>query len=187
MTIDQVFLVLTVIVYIGLLLATVWLVRVTKEYSNHTKELARQQKKESEPNVLAFFDVPYGTPQMYLIVKNIGKGIAKNVKLEFQPPLIDSHEKLLDEVLFLTKGIPTMPPGYEMRTFIGMTHEYFSNEELPKEYNVKITYYCERQLKRKEIGYVLDLSCFYGLRYLRADEMSKIIQKIHAILHPEPK
>lgn len=82
--------------------------------------MVEERIRENEPNVLVFFDIPHLTNDIFLVVKNIGKSMAKNVRLEFNPELKNSRGELMDEVLFLKNGIPVMPPGYRIQTFIGM-------------------------------------------------------------------
>src|SRR5262245_49326539 len=52
------------------------------------KEMRTTRFQEIAPYVIVFLDMPYSNDWvMYLVVKNTGKTVAKNVRFKFDPPL----------------------------------------------------------------------------------------------------
>ncbi|MFN4228049.1 MAG: hypothetical protein ACK4F0_07935 [Candidatus Ratteibacteria bacterium] len=125
-------------------------------------EMKKMREQEFFPYVVVYFDVPYGQHIIELVVKNIGKRPAKNVKMKISPPLVSSESKIdLGEVGFIKNGIKMLPPGYEIRTFVDTTSAYFDRrKELPLQYKVKVSWFCENEEQTTE--WDLDLSIYYN-------------------------
>ncbi len=49
---------------------------------------------ETAPYVVVHFDAPYGKSLIHLVIKNIGRTIAHNVKIKFVPPLKTGLENI---------------------------------------------------------------------------------------------
>ena len=61
-----------------------------------------------------------------LVVENVGKTIAKDVRVEFQPPLESSQSDSrmhLQESVLVKQGIPTLPPGRRVSALFDMSHD----------------------------------------------------------------
>lgn len=86
--------------------------------------MKESRRQEIAPNVIVFFDIPHGTGEIYLVVKNVGKSAAENVKLEFQPSLRNSRGTEIGNIHLLMHGAHLIPPEYEMRTFFDMAYAY---------------------------------------------------------------
>jgi len=157
------------------------------------EEMKKMREQEFSPYVVAYFDVPYGKFEIGLVVKNIGKTPAKNVKLKFDPPLINSFQgEKINEVGFIKDGIKMLPPNYEVRTFIDSTFDYFNEKkELPLQYTVLIDWFDENG-KAMNAEWMLDLSSYYnrlfssekGIHELVEvnEKMKQIFEKIEANL-----
>ncbi|GLZ07655.1 hypothetical protein Acsp03_51210 [Actinomadura sp. NBRC 104412] len=83
---------------------------------------------------------PRNGSMLLLIIENIGRSVATNVRVEFNPPLESATEKFRDigAKKALAEGIPAMPPGARVSHFFGLGFELASSN-LPKSYSVKIT------------------------------------------------
>jgi hypothetical protein len=54
--------------------------KYAKTSENTLQEMKDSRDQEIAPYVIAYFDVPYGQKFIFLIIKNIGLSVAKNVK-----------------------------------------------------------------------------------------------------------
>jgi hypothetical protein len=76
-------------------------------------EIRRTREEEARPFVVV--DVqpsPVSRKILNLVVENVGRTVARNVRLTFEPPLQSSGEPYpLAESPLIREGMPTMPPG----------------------------------------------------------------------------
>ena len=124
-------------------------------------EMREQRDAEIAPYVIAYLD---GQGEinglLYLVIKNTGKTVAKNVKVTFDPPLETQFPDLLERVL-PADGIPSIPPNYEIKTILDNFAAY--PESRPMAYKVKVTCYGGIDNKLREDKYNLDLELFFGI------------------------
>ena len=115
------------------------------------KELKKTRKEANTAEVAVYFKVEYG--RIYLIVENIGKTIAKNVKIKSEPLLKDSS----GEIDTNFKDISFLPPNYPMKTFFDLTYGYKEEyQKCPKTtFSVSFENIYNETIERK---YVSDLS-----------------------------
>lgn len=145
-------------------------------------EMRETRDQETAPFIVAYFDLPMGSQLIYLVVKNIGRTVATQVKLIFTPTLRASKEtRVLEEVGFIKDGIESMPPNYEIRTLVDSSPAYFSNKELPLKYNVEITYYGGLEAKQRTIKQTLDLSANKGISFVRHKDMDNLVGEVEKI------
>jgi len=130
------------------------------------KEMKESRDQEIAPYVVIYFDIPYGAHWIYLVVKNLGKSVAKDVKLEFQPSLRNSEGAKINDIPLITQGIRSIPPGYEIRTFFDSAISYFNKTELPLTYKVKVSYSGGLRLDTRTTEQVMDLFAFKELSFL---------------------
>jgi len=97
-----------------------------------------------------------------LVIKNTGRTVAKNVKISFDPPLQTRFPDLLKKVL-PPDGIPSIPPGYEIKTTLDNFAEYKKSK--PMAFDVTVTYSGGVSNKLREDKYHLDLELFRGIVY----------------------
>ena len=101
-------------------------------------ELAR--KMQNKPSLIAYFDNPQST-LLDLVVKNIGYGAAKDVRLKIDPPLYDHNNRDVSELSLFKQGISFFPPNREVRQIIGVSTQFFGKGiQRPLEYNLTISY-----------------------------------------------
>jgi hypothetical protein len=125
-------------------------------------EMRKTNDEESAPYVVVFFDAPIGKRLIDLVVKNTGKTVATDVHLEFEPRLQSSNQEYLDDLVFLKEGIKSMPPDYEIRTYLDTTIQYLNEPKFPLAYLVRVTFHGGLPSKERIIEYTLDLSAFKG-------------------------
>ena len=181
----QVLTLIALIIYV----AKTWeMASATRKAAEATEQSVTEMKEtrdqQTRPYVIAYFMVKEGTGLIYLILKNIGQGVARNVRFSFDPPLITSSEtinQMLAKMSFVTEGIQSMPPGYELKTLFDSTVSYLNNEELPQKYKVRISYYGGIRPEERIDEYVLDISVFWGLSYTRKTTMKDLVKKTEDI------
>ncbi len=181
----QVFTLIALIIYV----AKTWeMASATRKAAEATErsvaEMKEARDQQTRPYVIAYFTIKEGTGLIYLVLKNIGQSVARNVRFSFDPPLKTSNEtinQMLAKMSFVTEGIQSMPPGYELKTFFDSTVSYLNNEELPQKYNVRISYYGGIRPEQRIDEYVLDISAFWGLSYTRETTMKDLVKRTEAI------
>jgi hypothetical protein len=148
-------------------------------------EMRETRDQQTAPYIIVYFDVPFGTSLIYLVVKNIGSTIASDVKLDFTPPLSASDGNNIREASFVKDGIAAMPPGYEIRALFDTGPSYFGNPDLPLKYQVRVTYLGGINNASRTLNQTLDLSVRKGVLYVRpktienvADELEKIRREL---------
>src|SRR4030067_1278439 len=104
------------------------------------REMRDSRDQEIAPYVVTYFDVIVDKNLIYFVIKNIGKSMAVNVKLEFDPPL--PHGKISSNIerVLINGGIPSLPPSYEIRTIFDVFTEYVRSGSQLK-YILTTTYY----------------------------------------------
>jgi len=124
-------------------------------------EMREQRDAEIAPNIIVYLD---GQGEinglLYLVIKNTGKTVARNVKVIFDPPLPTRYPELLQRVLPID-GIPSIPPDYEIKTTIDSFEDY--KKSSPMAFTVNVTYYGGITDKPREEIFHLDLTLFRGI------------------------
>lgn len=124
-------------------------------------EARRLRVEQARPWVVVRFDPGF---VFEIVVENIGKTVAKKIKIEFDPPLESTWSRPWgwEESTLLTDGIPMLPPGDTLRFHFDTFTERV-NTDLPMKYSVIVTYDdpAGRALPADE--YVLDLSLYTGM------------------------
>ena len=67
--------------------------------------------------------------------------------------------------MFITKGIPTMPPGRVWTALFERGPDRYSDKDLPRSYDAVVTFK-DRQGREYDLRYRLDLDIFFGIRNL---------------------
>lgn len=146
-------------------------------------EMRETRDQETAPFVVAYFDFQAEPGLIYLVVKNIGRTVATQVRLTFTPELYFGDDNyLLKEAGFLKNGIESMPPNYEIRTLIDSSSRYFGNNELPLKYNVEITYYGGIESKQRITIQQLDLSANKGILYTHSKTMNDLVIQVEKLV-----
>lgn len=150
------------------------------------KEMKETREQENAPYIVVYIKnpIPYDT-DLYLIVKNTGKSIAEDVKLEFTPRLRSSSELNsgvdINNLTFIKEGIKSMPPGYVITTYLGGATDYFKHTEFPLIYNVKISYVSSLNKKKIETYQTIDLSAMKDLQFVIKKDIHELVGKMDDI------
>ena len=143
------------------------------------------REQESAPYIIVYCEnpIPYD-PILYLVVKNIGKSIAEDVKLDFTPRLCSpssGNDFDINNMEFISKGIESMPPDYAIITLLGGSAAYFKHEEFPRKYTVRITYANSITKKKIETSQIIDLLAMEKLEYVRKKDLDDLVDKMDQI------
>ncbi len=149
------------------------------------RQARRLREEQSRPFVVVDFDASR-LPVIDLTIQNVGATMARNVRIEFDPPIeraIEKGERVgrLANSALITDGLPTLPPGKEIRTFFDMSFERVSSE-LPTKYRVRTTYEDFRGRRLQPDEYVLDLGMYKDLEFIvrkGSHEAAKALEEIH--------
>jgi len=150
------------------------------------QEMKETREQENAPYIVVYIKnpIPYDT-DLYLIVKNTGKSIAEDVKLEFTPRLRSSSELNSDvdinNLTFIKEGIRSMSPGYVITTYLGGATDYFKHTEFPLIYNVKISYVSSLNKKKIETYQTIDLSAMKDLQFVIKKDIHELVEKMDDI------
>jgi hypothetical protein len=153
-----------------------------KVAENTLKEMQEARDEENRPFVVVYFEIPTGKPLIYLIIKNVGKSIATNIKMKFTPSLSSAVFKEINDRPLIKDGISSLPPDYEIRTFFDSTIQRFGNADFPFSYTVELSYCGGLIEKQREDKQVLDLSAFYGLLYSTQNDMNDLVKEVKSLV-----
>ncbi|MBQ9025551.1 MAG: hypothetical protein IJ104_04125 [Methanobrevibacter sp.] len=98
-------------------ISTVGMAYYSKKSIDEMK-LTRVEANSAE--VVVYFEVD--AHRMYLVIENVGSTVAKDVKIKFEPELINSRGRESNTL----KKISYLPPNYKIKSFFDMTHSYYS-------------------------------------------------------------
>jgi hypothetical protein len=171
------------------ILITYTLVLVTAQYAKSASEQAKANIKMAEemglsrkihdtPTLIAYFDNPQSI-LLDLVIKNIGYGIAKDVKLKIDPPLYDHNNRDIAELSLFKQGINFFPPNREFRQIIGVSTQFFGKgSQRPLEYNLTISYsdVAGKPIPPQTIP--LDLSVYRDLPIHRESDVDKLTKEV---------
>jgi hypothetical protein len=174
-TVVQVITLIVVIIYTVYTAKMTSAARASAEAANNTiHEMEEARDQENAPHIVVYFDVPLGKHLIYLVVKNVGKGIATDVKLMFTTPLSSVIFKGINDVPLIKNGISSLPPNYEIRTLFDGVIQRFGNTNLPLTYTIEVSYWGGIINKRRTNVQVLDLSMYYGLMSVNEKGMNEL-------------
>jgi hypothetical protein len=146
------------------------------ELSSKTLEEMRETRDaQIAPYVFAYFDQMKGQDptKIFLVIKNAGGGQARDVRITFDPEL-QTNIYSLKHIQQLTKHIPSMPPGGEIRHAFALTVNYFNAQPpLPMKYKVSTTFYGGVKKGERVVEQVVSLDAFIGLRINRVEERAE--------------
>lgn len=131
------------------------------------REARRTREDQSRPFVVV--DIQPGTAwynAFNLVVENIGKTLAKDVHIRFDPPIATTLDQYdLAGSVILQEGIPWMPPGRRIVALFDLSHQRLKSD-LPMRYDVTVQYSDARGKRQGPLNYVIDLSYLFGLQRL---------------------
>lgn len=151
--------------------------RITEEDVETTlktlEEMRETRDAQVAPYVFAYFDQMKGedSTKIFLVIKNAGGGQARDVQVTFDPELQNGGTYSLKHIRQLTKHIPSLPPGGEIRHAFALTVVYFNaRPPLPTKYGARISFYGGVDKRERVVKQVISLDPFTGLRINRLEQ-----------------
>jgi len=142
-------------------------------FARHQVLEARQTREEqAQPFVIVDFELSAADDTlMNLIIRNTGTTIAKDVTVEFNPPLQTTmtgpnSEYDIARASIIREGIPTLPPGKTHTMLFDSMPERF-NSDLPRVYEATVSFQGPRNQPYDKLTYRLDLAIYFGLANVR--------------------
>jgi hypothetical protein len=92
-------------------------------------EALRLRRAQAEPFVLVDFEVQASQQQIYLVISNIGKTTARDVRVTFDPELssasFDAKPGIVPprDLKPFREGVPSLPPGKRVPVLIDIFHQ----------------------------------------------------------------
>ena len=171
-----------IILLLGLVFVTAEYARSAHQQAEANKKMAEEmklaRKMQTMPSLTAYFDNPQSS-LLDLVIKNIGYGAAKDVRLEIAPPLHDHEDRDIAELSLFKRGIDFFPPSREFRQIVGVGNQFFGEgSQRPLEYNLTVSY-CDIEgnpVPRQIIP--LDLSVYRNLPIHRESDIDKLTKEV---------
>jgi hypothetical protein len=174
-----------------------WQMASSAKDSVKTSEKMIEEMKEARDQESAPYVIPYikiDQHMMFFGIKNIGKTVAKNIRINVEPELRSSlFGDKIRELPLIREGLSSLPPGHELGTIFDVSHIYLNRADFPMSYLVKISYVGGIQKQPREYEQVLDLSVYkdiipgdekkLGDIVKELENLSKYNQKIGENLH----
>jgi hypothetical protein len=170
------------LVVVGVLtLATYVIIAVyAKVQLDEARTLRREQTR---PFVVVDFHVDWVTD---LVIENVGQTVAYDVQMEFSPALASTREQpwSWEGSSIMENGIPTLPPGKSIRFSFDSIIELLKSD-LPKRYEVTVTYKDSLRRSLAPDTYVLDLTTYEGStppedgRHELVKEVKELRKEVH--------
>jgi hypothetical protein len=95
------------------------LVRANREM---VEEMRETRIAQDRPHILVDVDYTY-QPALDILIRNMGRRPAKNIRFDPLPDLIDSRGKNLTDLGYFKDGLDFLAPGAEVRAFWDMSHQ----------------------------------------------------------------
>ena len=141
---------------LGLLAGALWLAY------RQVSEVLRLREAQTRPFVVV--DLEADGVLVHLTVENVGPLAAKDVRFNFDPPMVSVRDDPWPPVgsTLLTHGIPTLPPRKKHRFFLDSFPERV-RASLPLTYEVLVTYRADDRREPFHEVFTIDLSFLRGL------------------------
>ena len=148
--------IITLVFSATITISTIFYVVLTNKLAKETR-LSREFFLESK--ISAYLEVGEAAPSyVYLTIKNLGKGIAKNVRFTIEDQFEHPNAVPLSKRNVLTQGMDFMPPNHKISLFL-MDN---SNYDIGLNFEVTLRIEYSDELGEKTDKYVLKLNEVVG-------------------------
>lgn len=154
-----------------------------KVAENTLQEMKEARDEEHAAFVIVYFHYIHSNYQsLYLMVENIGKNVARDIKLEFTPSLQASrfNRDRIEKNMLLKDGLKSLAPNNKIPIPFDYLMHYFQ-ANLPMEYTVKVTYWWKTPLLPIAFEYPLDLALFKYTDFVTETGLSQIDETLQRL------
>jgi hypothetical protein len=143
------------------------------------REARRLREDQARPFVVVDFQVTR-PPEIRLAITNLGKTMARDVRVSFDPPLQSSLDRAGNrraDLRMLNEPIPAMPPGKVYSTLfdVGL------HDELPSRYMVTVAYQGDHGRQYPPDTFPLDLGLYGDLEFETPGTIKDLYHELHNI------
>ncbi len=160
---------------------TAMYVAATQDMAKATRELAEETKKQREeataPLVSVYLD--FQRWLLFVTVENTGGGIARNVRVTFQPP-IPSRAGPISELPTTTYCIPVLRPREKFPQLIDAAPAFFADRGRPTIFKATVTYDDFSGNAKEPLHYPLNTSVYEGMLGPTKD-MADLVKEVEQI------
>ncbi len=118
-------------------------------------EARRTREAQAQPFVVV--DIQPGRVWMNwltLVVENIGKTLAKDVRIAFDPSLVTTvKDSALAKSALIRDGIAVLPPGRRVETLFDLSHDRLE-QGLPTRYEITVSFRDYRNRQQESLPYI---------------------------------
>jgi hypothetical protein len=144
------------------------------------REARRLRLEQNRPFVVVDFDVEGWNTNVYLEVSNIGTSLARDVRIEIEPPLESAIDVEIGELKMLREGIATMAPGKRSRSFVDMGFRR-AETELAMNHIATVTYRDEDGGRSFREVMNLDLDQYMSIRFVQKKDLHDLNKQMESI------
>ena len=174
------------LIFLAIYVAKTWsIAKSNKESAEQTRKLIEETRisrdEETAPRVIVFFDLHEHVAE--LVIKNIGRSVANNVKISIEPDILKLLSKDIGEyyTTLFTYGIKMLVPDQEIRAFLNTTPEVFQKSEVHLTYNIQVSYegglLCKKRVDKSSIN----LSLFAARTFIPKPGIKEIAEELKNI------
>jgi hypothetical protein len=148
------------------------------------REARRLRRERNRPFVVVDFEREKATRGIKLKVTNIGTSMARNIRIDFTPPLKSSTSPPVpfSELKMFREGIPTLPPGKVIETLFDVSVlRWPRREELPDVYEARVTYTDDTGKRPFNDSMTLDLGVYWNLTWVDRKDMHDLVKRLEEI------
>ncbi len=144
------------------------------------REARRLREQQIRPFVVVDFDVEGWNTNVYLEVSNLGSSLARDVRIEIDPPLESAIDIDVASLKMLNEGIATLAPGKIYRTFFDMG---FRRDEakLRMTYLATVTYTDETGKRPFKETLNLDLDQYMNMQFVQKRGVHDLYKQLESI------
>lgn len=143
------------------------------------REARELREEQQRPFVVVDFDLQNGY-MTFLEVVNLGTSLARDVRIEIDPPLASASDVDLADLKMLNEGIATLAPGTKYRTFFDMGFRR-AKSDLPMNYTASVSYTDEKGRRSFQETLNLDLDLFMNLISITRHDVHDVNKRLEEI------
>jgi hypothetical protein len=127
-----------------------------------------------------------------LVIENIGKTLARDVCITFDPPLVttlDDEDDQLADWSPLKDGVRTLAPGRRLTSIFDSALQRHESD-LPRQYEVTVAYTDSRGRHQPTLQQTIDLNPIYGRTYSHEKGLPELVAelaKVRSAIEPITK
>lgn len=148
------------------------------------KQARQLREEEAAPFIVVdIVPAPDSSFVLDLAIENVGKTLARDVRISFDPPLksaTDMSGYELSDWAALKEGITTLAPGRRLTALFDVSHERYESD-LPKRYEVTVDCTDAHGRRQPTLHYTLDLEPLFGALTTDAKGLRHVVQELEKI------